>query len=559
MKRGNQPWWKKTVVYQVYPRSFKDSTGNGIGDIPGIISKLDYLADLGIETIWFSPFFDSPQEDFGYDIRNYRAIAPEYGTLQDCEALINEIHARDMRIVFDMVLNHTSDQHPWFLASKSSKNDPKRGWYVWHDGRKPGGKKPPNNWKSMITGSGWHYHEPTDQWYWAQFLPFQPDLNYRNPEVRGEMLDTMKFWLSKGADGFRLDIINAIYEDDEFRDNPRSWRLLPSEESPAMLFTNPKYTLNHPDTLAFMRVLRDAIDTFDDPSRFMVGEVSAPLPILKQYMGESGDGLNLTFQFQSLSLKMRAKAVRGLLEDYEEWFPAPLIPTWVFSNHDRFRRISRIGGGILQAKLNAALQLTARGVPFIYYGEEVGMEQHHLPVKYSKDPVALKFKHIPQFIFNIARKIAKESINRDECRTPMQWNASENGGFCPAGVDPWLPMTPSYRERNVAVQENEPDSLLNCYKRFLHARKIMPPLHAGDMTIDTSDAYPSHVVHFIRECRETGGRVDVFLNFSGNDLDLNFPVPLKEIVVSTRIPAEGAIGNGIKLTPWEGIVVQLQR
>ncbi|MHA1684286.1 MAG: alpha-amylase family glycosyl hydrolase [Promethearchaeota archaeon] len=547
------PWWKKTVVYQIYPRSFMDSNGDGIGDLQGIISKLDYLKNLGVETIWFSPFFDSPQEDFGYDTRNYRDISPEYGTMADCDELIEGIHARGMRIVMDMVLNHTSSTHPWFVASRSSKDDPKRDWYVWRDGKKPGGKKPPNNWKSMITGSGWHYDERTGQFYWAQFLPFQPDLNYRNPEVRDEMLDTMKFWLNKGADGFRLDIINAVYEDVEFRDNPRSWRLLPSEKSTAMLFMNPIHTLNHPDTIEFMKVLRAVLDSFDNPERFMVGEVTAPLPILKQYMGESGDGLHMTFQFQSLGLKFKAKAVTNLIREYEKHFPEPFMPTWVFSNHDRFRRISRLGGDLLKGKLNLALQLTARGVPFIYYGEEIGMEQHTIPVKKSLDAVTFKFRKVPQFIFNYIRKVKKESLNRDECRTPMQWTSGENAGFCPPDAIPWLPITPSSGERNVAVQEDDPDSILSCCKRFLKARKTSPALNSGTMVLVSGKKIPGQVVCY---ARAAGGEIaTVFLNFSGKKVVFTNPVLGNSLLVSTRVDSTAISGGNLVLEPWEGCVL----
>jgi glycosidase len=274
------PWWKTTTIYQVYPRSFKDSTGNGIGDIPGIISKLDYLQNLGVETIWFSPFFSSPQRDYGYDVSDYRGIASEYGTMRNCERLIQEIHDRGMYVVFDMVLNHTSDQHPWFLQSRSSRDNPKRNWYIWRDGQKPEGKKPPNNWKSIVGGSGWHYDEQTDQWYWAQFLPFQPDLNYRNPEVKQEMFDTVRFWLDKGVDGFRLDIINTVFEDENLQNNPFALNFFPSEEHDKSFFQDKVYTINHPDNFAFVKKLRCVMDEYSDPERFLIGEIAAPLETL---------------------------------------------------------------------------------------------------------------------------------------------------------------------------------------------------------------------------------------------------------------------------------------
>ena len=310
-----RPWWQKTVVYQIYARSFADANGDGIGDLQGVIARLDYLHDLGVETLWLTPFFQSPQRDFGYDVAGYCDVAPEHGTLADVEQLIREAHDRGMKVVLDLVLNHTSDRHPWFLESRSSKDNPKRDWYIWRDGRKPGGKAPPNNWWSMIGGSGWHYDNGTDQWYWAQFFPFQPDLNYRNPQVVEAMLGTMRFWMGKGVDGFRLDIVNAIFEDALFRDNPPSLTLLPSDEDPCMLFHGTARTLNHPDTIAFMGVLRDTVDTFDKRERFLVGETNAPMNMAKAHCGEAGEGLNLVFSFKTLGTPPSCRAGEGIDPD----------------------------------------------------------------------------------------------------------------------------------------------------------------------------------------------------------------------------------------------------
>ncbi|MHA1369463.1 MAG: alpha-glucosidase [Promethearchaeota archaeon] len=552
------PWWKKTTVYQIYPRSFADSNNDGIGDLEGIISKLDHVQELGVETIWFSPFYKSPQKDFGYDISDYRDISPEYGTMQTCDRLVREIHERGMKVVFDMVLNHTSDEHPWFIESRSSRDNPKRDWYIWRDGKKPGGKKPPNNWKSMLMGSGWHYDAVTDQWYWAQFLSCQPDLNYRNPEVRQEMLDTMRFWLKKGVDGFRLDIINAIFEDELFRDNPFSWRLLPGHDTTDMFFQEPKYTLNHPDTIEFMHELRALIDEFDDPPRFMVGEVSAPFNVLRRYMGNGSDGLHLTFQFQALGVPLRRKNVEQLINDFEKHFPEPYIPTWVFSNHDRMRRISRLDGDLTKGKLNVALQLTARGVPFIYYGEEIGMEQHELPLKTALDPVARRFSMIPGFLLKIVRRFFKESLNRDECRTPMQWDSTQNAGFCDEHVKPWLPVTKSYKERNVERELEDQNSLLNCYKRFLKIRRQHPALHCGNFEYLSIRSAPNSLLAYKREAR-TGDVVDrvfVFLNFSDKAIKFKRPLEVSRLLVSTDVESHPISNEAIVLGSWEGIVVE---
>jgi oligo-1,6-glucosidase/alpha-glucosidase len=555
----DQLWWKKTVVYQVYPRSYYDSTGNGIGDLKGIISKLDYIKELGIESIWFSPFYDSPQADFGYDIKNYREIAPEYGTMQDCERLIREIHNRDMKIIMDLVLNHTSDQHPWFLESRSSRDNPKRDWYIWRDGKKPHGKKPPNNWKAIIRGSGWHYDEHTNQWYWAQFLPFQPDLNYRNPEVQREMLETVRFWLKKGVDGFRLDIIDALFEDAQFRDNPGSLRLFPSEKSPDFLFESKKYTQHHPDTLAFMKILRSVIDEFDNPSRFMVGEVNGPMYMVKQYCGDQeNDGLNLVFLFKSLGIPLNAQKIKKLIQLYEKYFPNPHLPTWVFGNHDRTRRISRLGGNIDKAKLNAAFQLTARGVPFIYYGEEIGMENHNLDIKNSLDPIARKFSKVPKFILDAVRKFTGETVNRDECRTPMQWDTSPHAGFSATNSHPWLPITPSYQSRNVRIQSENVDSLLNCYKRFLKLRKDTPALHSGNIILINSSDIPSCVLCYIRSYSYKSEKqiAVVYLNMSDKMIEFKNPHKYANFTESTTIHSknERVKNLDIHLFPWEGVV-----
>ena len=313
------PWWKTTTVYQIYPRSFSDSNGDGIGDLPGILHKLDYLHALGVETIWISPFFESPQADFGYDIRDHFSIAGEYGSLDDCRRLIDAVHARGMKIVFDMVLNHTSDQHPWFLESRSSRENPKRDWYLWRDG-----KKPPNNWRSFLGGSGWHHDPATDQWYWASFLPFQPDLNYRNPAVKRAMLDVVRHWLGEGVDGLRLDLFNALFKDEAFTDNPFSFRPIPSEENPDGFFQRNQHTINHPDTIAFARELRAVVDEFSHPPRFLVGEVFGPSSVLQQYCGPAGEGLNLVFLFKAMRSQFSAPAFRA---SSDTRFASVIVPT----------------------------------------------------------------------------------------------------------------------------------------------------------------------------------------------------------------------------------------
>ncbi len=306
---SDSPWWKRTTTYQIYPRSFYDANGDGVGDLRGVIGKLDYLRDLGVETLWLSPFFESPQADFGYDVSDYYAIAPEYGTIADCRDLIREVHARGMKIVFDMVLNHTSDGHAWFVDSRSSRSSPKRDWYIWRDGRRPGGKAPPNNWRSMLGGTGWRYDPSSGQWYFASFLEFQPDLNYRNPAVKAAMLDTVRHWLRAGVDGLRLDIFNALFKDASFADNPFSWRAMPSEDNPNGFFQRHVHTIDHPDTIAFARELRAVVEEFQDPPRFLVGEVFGDAATLRRYCGEAADGLHLVFLFATMRARFAGPAL----------------------------------------------------------------------------------------------------------------------------------------------------------------------------------------------------------------------------------------------------------
>lgn len=560
MTAADAPWWRGTTVYQIYPRSFFDSNGDGIGDLDGIVAKLDYLADLGVETLWLSPFYASPQADFGYDISDYRTVAPEYGDMATCERLIAAAHERGLKVILDLVLNHTSDRHPWFVESRSSRDNPKRDWYVWRDGRQPGGGAPPNNWFNMIGSRGWHYDATTDQWYWSQFLPFQPDLNYRNPEVRAEMLATIRFWMEKGADGFRLDIVNALFEDAEFRDNPFAWKLFPSAEDPGVLFRGTKRTLNHPDTLAFMRELRRVVDGFDGRERFMVGEVIASMETVRDFCGRHGDGLHLAFLFDSLVAPLTAPAVRDLVQRYEEAFPEPLLPTWVFGNHDRRRRISRLDGSLERAKLNAAWQLTARGVPFLYNGEEVGIEQHALPIAETLDAVVFRFRRWPQRLFDLIYRLTGESLNRDECRTPMQWTDGVHAGFCRPGVRPWLPVTPTHRERNVATQQVDPDSLWHCYRRLLHARRMSPALRAGALTLVPAEELPATVVGYVRTSEGDDGveRVRVLLNCSEDAVGVEVPDRATPWV-STRSRLPDIAAGRVRLRPWEGLLLTVRQ
>jgi oligo-1,6-glucosidase/alpha-glucosidase len=550
------PWWKRTTVYQIYPRSFADSDGDGVGDLRGVIGKLDHLRGLGVETLWLSPFFESPQADFGYDISDHYGIAREQGTIADFRELVREVHARGMRLVLDMVLNHTSDHHPWFLASRSSRTDPKRDWYLWRDGRKPGGRAPPNNWRSMLGGSGWHHDPLTDQWYYASFLPFQPDLNYRNPAVKAAMLDVVRFWLGEGADGLRLDIFNAIFKDESFADNPFSWRAVPSESNPHGFFQRHVHTIDHPDTLAFARELRAVVETFRDPPRFLVGEVFGDPETLRRYCGEAADGLHLVFLFETLRVPLRGRAIRRLIRDLERAFPEPFTPTYVFGNHDRPRHGFRWGHDVAKTKLLATLQLTVRGVPFLYYGEEIGMEDHDLPLHEGLDPVAARFRLVPRWL---ARRLRRSGVllNRDACRSPMQWDDGPNAGFTAPGVRPWLPVHPNAARVNVAAQEHDPRSLLSCYRGLLALRRELPALQAGTLELRTGPGLPDDVVVYRRALGEGADRqrVDVVLNVSGRSWRLDLSGRAGWTLWSSRTCTRRPAPPVHALAPYEGVVV----
>ena len=548
------PWWKQTTVYQIYPRSFADSNGDGIGDLEGVISRLDYLQALGVETLWLSPFYTSPQADFGYDISDHFAISPEYGSLADVARLIREVHARGMKIVFDMVLNHTSDQHPWFLSSRSARTSPERAHYLWRKGRLPGGKAPPNNWRSMLGGSGWHHDEATDEWYWASFLPFQPDLNYRNPEVKAAMLDVVRHWLAAGVDGLRLDIFNAIYKDASFADNPFSFRPFPTEDNPNGFFQRHVHTIDHPDTLAFARELRAVVDTFQDPPRFLIGEVFGDAATLRRYCGDEADGLHLVFLFQTLRIPFSGRKVRALVEELEQAFPEPFMPTYVFGNHDRPRSMHRLDDSQERAKLLATLQLTVRAVPFIYYGEEIGMGHHDIPLELGLDPVAARFGFVPQWIASFVRRYGI-LMNRDECRTPMQWTPGPNAGFSREGAIPWLPVHPGHPEVNVEAQASDPDSLLGYYRRLLALRRARPALHAGRLELLDPPGLSRSVVAYRRV--HGADEVEVYLNFSSRarPLDLRDAGQRGCLLFSTRRAELIAPDAEYSLAPNEGALL----
>lgn len=527
---NHHPWYHKTTIYQIYPRSFYDSNGDGIGDIQGILQKLDYIRDLGFETIWSSPFFASPQADFGYDIADYQAIAPEYGTMDDALQLIEEIHKRGMKIVFDMVMNHTSSEHPWFKQSRTSQNNPKADWYIW---RPPSGspqflqnvgERKPTNWQSLTGGNAWHFAPERGQYFLSSFLPFQPDLNYRNPEVKQAMFDIVRFWLDKGVDGFRLDIFNVIYKDAEFRENPFLLKAIPTEDDPSGFFQEAKYNLNRPESFDLARELRAVTEEFGE--RMLLGEVSGDRELIRKFLGdEKNNGLGLVFDFGMLNYKFSADYFRQLIVDMEAHYPAPFMPVYVFSNHDRHRSIHHIGGDMRKAKLLALFQLTVRGVPCMYYGEEIGMANLPLPFLSALDPVAAKFKFVPRFITDWLGLL----INRDEVRTPMQWDETKNAGFSSA-ENTWLPVHENYSRVNVKQASEDEHSLLRMIQVVLKVRRVSQAIQQGGLEI--LEGLPANVLGFARKFESE--TVIVLLNFGKDKKEFQLQVSETLVTISPR-------------------------
>jgi len=405
-----------------------DSNGDGVGDLAGISGKLDYLQWLGVDALWISPIFPSPMADFGYDISDYIDIDPLFGTLAEFDALLAEAHRRGLKVLLDYVPNHTSDRHPWFIEARAGRLSPKRDWYIWRDPAPDGG--PPNNWRSNFGGSAWQWDEDSGQYYYHAFLKEQPDLNWRNPQVRAAMLEVLRFWLERGVDGFRVDVMHHIIKDSEFRDNPPNPDYRPGMSPYRELLAT--YSTDRPEVHEIVEQMRRVVEDYDD--RMLVGEIYLPVERLVTYYGASGNGAHLPFNFQLISLPWDARAISAAMERYYALLPGNAWPNWVLGNHDKPRIASRIGAA--QARVAAMLLLTLRGTPTLYYGDEIGMEDVPISATQVRDPYE---KNVPGL-----------GLGRDPERTPMQWDASPHAGFSRA--DPWLPVGTSYRSVNVAAQ-----------------------------------------------------------------------------------------------------------
>lgn len=537
----NFPWWQRGVVYQIYPRSFKDTSGSGVGDLQGVIDKLDYLNDgaedptssLGIDAIWLSPFYPSPMADFGYDVADYCDINTLFGNLETFDLLLSEAHSRGIKIIVDYVPNHSSNQHAWFIESRSSRDNAKRDWYIWRDA-KPDGSLP-NNWGSVFGGPAWTWDELTEQYYFHQFLKEQPDLNWRNPEVRQAMFDVLCFWLDRGVDGFRMDVVGMIMKDPEMRDNPPDPNADPNLPDNDLYRRNLHvYNEDQDEVHQILREFRKILDEYGD--RCAIGEIWYELPRWVKYFGEKGDGLHLPFNFRLLELPWDAVVFRNSVDELDAAVPDFGWPNYVLGNHDRRRLASRIG--VSQARAAAMLILTLRGTPTIYYGDELGLENGIITADIMQDPQGLN--------------LGLENT-RDQERTPMQWNSQPHAGF--TTVEPWLPVGPDYEVRNVAVQDNDPTSMLNLYRQLLKVRRNSPALVQG--TYRSLDVEHEDCFVYLREHSE-GSRL-VALNFSDQPRTLSVPhFDRGEIALSTTLDRTGKVSlSELSLRPHEGIIVEV--
>ena len=544
----NTPWWQSAIVYQIYPWSFQDSNGDGIGDLPGIISRLDYLNgspdSLGVDAIWLSPIYLSPMHDFGYDVSDYCDIDPRFGTLADFDRLVSEAHRRGIRVVMDLVLNHTSNQHPWFIESRSSRTSAKRDWYYWADGKS--GRRPPNNWAARFGGSAWTHDPHTGQYYLHSFLSEQPDLNWTNPAVRDAVFGVVRFWLDRGVDGFRLDAINWLGKDTSWPDNPArlAWRSYYRQIH--------RYDRDQPHTHEALRALRSSLKDREDI--LLVGETSSDTPGgPAAFYGNGSNELHEVFDFRLLRSDWHPDTFRRLILDSDRAVPQGGWPPVVFSNHDQSRHIDRYGAGgeaIRRARAAALLLFTLRGTPFVYYGEELGLHDGRLRRADLHDPYTIRYW--------------PWKTGRDPARTPMPWDDSPQAGFTTGR--PWLPLSHAWRQTNVAGEQHDPASILSLYKRLIRMKKGSNALTVG--TYHPVDGGPPECLFFTRESLVDGQRDALFIavNFSAHTQKISLPAgPSKlgrhgTLMLSTDpLRAEGPwTADHFLLGPDEGIVVSMQ-
>ena len=550
-------WWQDAVIYQIYPRSFQDSTpasdastdpSAGVGDLAGILSRLDYLVDLGIDAVWISPFYPSPMADFGYDVADYTGVDPLFGSLDDFDRLLQGIHARGLKLILDFVPNHTSDRHPWFLESRSSRDNPKRDWYLWRDpaptaangstsndpatGSRDHTEAVPNNWMSNFGGTAWTFDQLTSQFYYHSFLPQQPDLNWRNPEVRSAVYDAMCFWLDRGVDGFRMDVLWLLIKDEQFRDNPINpdWR----SGQPTFWRVIAQYTADRPETQTVVAEMRGILNAYTD--RVLIGEIYLPVPELVRYYGQNLLGAQMPFNFHLIQTEWNADRIAQLIRGYEAALPPGAWPNWVMGNHDQKRIASRLGAA--QSRVAAVLLLTLRGTPTLYYGDELGMPDGHISPDQVQDPAEKNQPGIGQ--------------GRDPERTPMLWDRSPKAGFTVAD-HPWLPLADTSGAFSVEAELPDPGSMLSLYRLLLGLRRSEPALHAGDI-VDIGAH--NGVLRYTRTCGSA--RLQILLNLTS--APQSSPCEAGSLVLSSRPNAPtGAQGSGPAwvLEASEAIILRL--
>ena len=559
------PWWQTGVIYQIYPRSFKDGNGDGIGDLQGIINQLDYLPWLGVDAMWISPFYPSPMADFGYDITDYCSVDPIFGNLATFDALVEQAHQRDLKIIIDFVPNHTSDQHPWFRQSRLSRSHPQRDWYTWVDPQ-PGGS-PPNNWLSMLggssasagtiwkaeedqvprpplpAGSSWEWDAATRQFYLHSFLKQQPDLNWRNPTVQAAMLDVLRFWLEKGVDGFRIDVANFLMKDPQLRDNPPNPSLGPLFHKARGDYDSQLHIHDrgHTDVHSVLRKIRTVLDDYSSQTpRVAIGELAVfTLQEWASYYGAKLDELHIPFNFALLGARWNARVIRRIVDTNEAAIPAGAWPNYVLGNHDEPRIATRLG--TRQARVAMLLLLTLRGTPTVYYGDELGMSNVEIPPELIQDP---QEKNVPGL-----------GLGRDPARTPMQWDASPNAGFCPPHVAPWLPLAADYQQINVAVEREDASSMLTLTRTLLALRRDRPALDRGSYQGQESD--PEDCFVYLR--RFDHERLLIALNFSEEPQTVRISALGEgQILLSTTLNRKGRINlAALELHGHEGCIIEL--
>jgi alpha-glucosidase len=517
-------WWQYGILYEVYPRSFQDANGDGIGDLQGITQRLDYLVGLGIKGLWIAPFYPSPMADFGYDISDYCNVDPIFGKLADFDQLLRGIHNRGLKLILDFVPNHTSDQHPWFVESRSSLNNAKRDWYLWRDPAPDGG--PPNNWLSNFGGSAWT--KDGSQYYYHSFLKQQPDVNWRNPELREAMFNVLRFWLDRGVDGFRVDVMWMMIKDDRYRDNPINPASTPDSNASARLL--PVYNTDRPEVHAIVAEMRAVLDSYGE--RLLIGETYLPFDQLATYYGQDLKGAQLPFNFHLMQCPWNADAIAQVIKDYEAALPVGAWPNWVIGNHDQPRIATRIG--CAQARTAAMLLLTLRGTPMMYYGEEIGMTDVAIPTAEMQDPAE---KNEPG-----------KGMGRDPERTPMQWDSSQMAGFTVG--KPWLRLAPDYATVNVATLSAQSDSMLSLYRALIGLRNAHAALNTGRIE---SVASNGNVLRYERAYGEQ--RFAVLLNLSESHKEA--PIAGGRILVSTYMDrTDDAVASNLSLRSFEGVMVK---